>query len=117
VRRAVGFRSSALRGFKRAQETFDAGELLPRSRRTLKLRAQLSGVLDAVLSERSDYRVVMLGLTERNSSSDEFGDAIERLQAGFKRLCQRRPWKRTVVQLQTGRRQNESERKKKRSDQ
>jgi plasmid rolling circle replication initiator protein Rep len=78
---------------------FCRGRLCPMCnwRRALKLREQLAGVLDHVLGEHPKYRIIMLGLTERNSFTDDFGAAIERMQKGFGRLLQKRRWRRTIL--------------------
>jgi hypothetical protein len=55
-------------------------------RRSLRLKHELGRVLDAVLAEEPDLRLVMLTLTVPNPSYDDFGQAIGELKTAVGRL-------------------------------
>jgi plasmid rolling circle replication initiator protein Rep len=55
-------------------------------RRSLKLRYQLGRVLNVVFSQDDSLRMLLLTLTEPNSSWDDFGAAIGRLIAAIAKL-------------------------------
>jgi hypothetical protein len=55
-------------------------------RRALKLRCQLTKVLDEVFADEPRSRLLMLSVTQPTVEGADFGEAINRLQRGPARL-------------------------------
>jgi hypothetical protein len=51
-------------------------------RRALKLRYQLTKVLDKVFADEPGSRLLMLSVTQPTAEGADFGEAINRLQRG-----------------------------------
>jgi plasmid rolling circle replication initiator protein Rep len=80
-----------MRGGECHQAAAEGSELLPRTavsnwRRSLKLRYQLGKVLNVVFSQDDSLRMLLLTLTEPNSSWNDFGSAIGRLLSSIGKL-------------------------------
>lgn len=66
-------------------------------RRSLKLQAQMHGILDAMNADKAAYAYVYMTLTVRNCTGDKLSETLDSMMQGYQRLMQSRDIKRVVL--------------------